>query len=374
MKELNISQVDALFSNGIYPIEFLLYYKKAFNLKRIRSALRKLSSDFWPLFGEYGDGVISFKKYDESDCYEEEAVVQEFIIPKKEKDQLNLLSSYTLPDPSRLFHLKAIRFPNGIALIPKMNHLAGDGYSYFYCLSALAELSRSTAFSPKSSLRKILSKPHHGRTVLRDFSFKGVELKSFRQDSEFRIRFDEVRRKEVQSLIKRVSDTKNQRVSMNDMLSAMAMKKLVSAQSEFFGETVELTIPIDVRSRLREYGRKFFGNGLMLHTIELKKNDAENLQTEDLAIQIRELMPSVSKQSFVEYLARLERIISEKKWEKFRPFDPGSGCLVTNISRLPIEKLDFGSGIPELALPLTVAKHSSAIMAKNENFILRFAY
>lgn len=374
MNKVSISQVDALFSNGIYSIEFLLYYKRGLDTKKIRGALKKLSGAFWPLFGQYKDGVISFEKYNETDCYEEVVAGQEFFIPENEKDQLDVLSHYSHPGIKKLFFLKVIQFPKGMALIPKMNHLAGDGYSYFFFLSALSVLSKATSLGPKSSLMKLLLKPHHRRTVLRDFSFRGIELKSFREDSEFRIKFDEISRNEVQSLVKRVSDTKKRRVSMNDVLSAMAVKELVRAKSEFLGEPIELTIPIDVRSKLKEYGRKFFGNGLMLHRIELKKNDVENLSFEDLAIQIREFMPAVSKQSYVEYLAQLEGIISEKRWEKFRPFDPESGCLVTNISRLPTDRLNFGAGSPEIVLPLTIEKNSTAIMAKDENFILRFAY
>ncbi len=374
MNTVNISQVDALFSNLNYPIELLLYYKKDFDTKKIRGALRKLSSAFWPMFGEYKDGVISFEKYNETDYYEEEVVDREFIISKTEKEQFEVLSHYSLPDIKKLFLLKVIRFSNGMALIPKMHHLAGDGYSYFYFLSALAMMTQSTSFPSKSSLMKLFFKPHHRRTILRDFCFKGVELEPFQQNDEFNIRFDEISRNEVKSIIKKVSDTKNHQVSMNDVLSAIAVKKLVGAQSEFLEEFVELTIPIDVRRRVKEFGRRFFGNGLMLHTMKLKKGDIENLNFEDIAVQIRELMPSVSKQSYVEYLAHLEGIMLERRMEKFKPFDPKSGCLVTNISRLPIEKLDFGTGSPGFILPLTIEKNSTAIMIKEENFVLRFAY
>jgi hypothetical protein len=374
MNTVNISQVDALFSSGRYPIEMMLYYKKGVDTKKIRGALRKLSSTFWPMFGVYKDGVISFEKYSEADCYEEEVVNQEFLISKTEKEQFEVLSQYSSPDIKKLFLLKVIQFSNGMALIPKMNHLAGDGYSYFYFLSALAILSRGASFAPKSSLVKLFFKPHHRRTTLRDFSFKGVDLEPFQQSDEFNIKFVEVSRNEVQSIIKKVSDTKNRRISMNDVLSAIAVKKLVGAQSEFSEEFVELTIPIDVRRKVKEFGRRFFGNGLILHMMKLNKSDVENLHFEDIAIQIRELMPSVSKQSYVEYLKQLEGIISERRMEKFKPFDPRSGCLVTNISRLPLEKLDFGTGSPEFILPLTIEKNSTAILAKDNNFVLRFAY
>jgi len=112
----------------------------------------------------------------------------------------------------------------------------------------------------------------------------------------------------------------------------------------------------------------------MLHSMRLKKSDIENLPEEDIAVQIRKSMPSVSKQSYTEYLTKLEEIIFEGKTEKLWPFDPTSGCLVTNISRLPVNKLDFGTGPPDLIFPLTIEKNAAAVMAKDENFVLRFGY
>jgi len=113
MKQVNISQVDALFANGIYPIEFLFHFKQGIDTKKIRNALKKLSSIFWPLFGEYRDGVISFEKYVEDECYDEEAVGQEFHIPPTEKERLDVYSQYKLPDTKKLFHLKITQFENG---------------------------------------------------------------------------------------------------------------------------------------------------------------------------------------------------------------------------------------------------------------------
>ena len=38
------------------------------------------------------------------------------------------------------------------------------------------------------------------------------------------------------------------------MLSAIAVKKLVGIQSDFWGERVNLTIPIDVRQQVKGFG------------------------------------------------------------------------------------------------------------------------
>jgi len=374
MKEINISQVDALFANGIYPIEFLFYFKEELNTKKIRNALKKLSSVFWPIFGKYEDGVISFEKYDEDEFYHEEVINQKFTIPLTEKEKLEVYSQYSLPDIKKLFFLKVTQFENGMILVPKMYHLAGDGYSYFFFLSALAMLSRHTLLPSKSSLMQLFTKPHHHRTALKKFSFKGLDLKPIQQSSQFVIAVDEILRKDVQSLIRKVSESKNFRISTNDVLSARAVKKLVGAQKEFSEEFIELTIPIDVRRQVKEYGRRFFGNGIMLHKMRLKKDDIENLPTEEIAVQIRKAMPSVSKQSYLDYVTQLEELITAGNTEKFRPFDPASGCLVTNISRLPVDKLNFGTGPPGLIFPLTIEKNAAALLGKDENFILRLAY
>lgn len=374
MKKVSISQVDALFANGIYLIEFLFYFKEGLNTNKIRNALKKLSTVFWPIFGNYKDGIISFAKYDEDDVIDFEAVDRRFEIPAAEKEKLEVYSQYRLPDTKKLFQLKIMQFKNGMILVPRLNHLAGDGYSYFYFLSSFAVLSRHALFPSRSSVMQMFSRPHHNRTALKKFSFKGLDSEPMQQPGRSAIAVDEIRRRDIQSVIRRVSESKNFRISTNDVLSAMAVKNLVEAQREKAGELVELTIPIDVRRKVKEYGRKFFGNGIMLHRMKLKKADIENLPTEEIAVQIRKAMPSVSKQTYSDYLTRLEILISAGDTEKFRPFDPASGCLVTNISRLPVDRLNFGTGLPSLIFPLTIEKNAAAVLAKDENFILRLAY
>lgn len=374
MKEVHISQVDVLFSNGIYPIEFLFYYKEGFKTEKLRRVLRGLSSFFWPMFGEYKDGLIVFDGYREEDCYDEEVVHQELNMAEIKETGFEAYSRFRQPDLKRLFFLKVIRWKNGMALIPKLNHLAGDGYSYFYFLSLLAALSRPALVPFKSSLMGIFLKPHHHRTILKDFSFEGAELKPVLPADKFTVEFEEILRTDVQSVIEEIASSDNLRVSTNDILSAMAVKKLVGRQSEYWREEVSLTMPIDVRRLVKEYGRGFFGNGLMFHTLKFKKEHIENSPAKEMAVDIRKSMPHVSRETYINYLGELENIISERVTKKLRPFDPARGCLVTNLSKLPAEKLDFGTGSPELIIPLTIEKNSTAILAKKENFVLRYSY
>jgi len=374
MKEVRVSQVDVLFSNGIYPIEFFFYYKEAFKTEKLRRILRGLSPFFWPMFGEYNDGVISFNEYREEDCYNEETVYQELNVAEIKENGFEAYSRFCQPDLKKLFFLKVMRWKNGMALIPKLNHLAGDGYSYFYFLSLLAALSRPSLVPFKSSLMGIFLKPHHQRTILKNFSFQGVKLKPVLPADKFTVEFDEILRQDVQSAVEEIAASSNLRVSSNDVLSAIALKKLVSKHNKYWRDEVSLTMPIDVRRLVKEYGRGFFGNGLMFHTLTLKKELIENSQAKEIAVDIRKSMPHVSRETYINYLGQLEDLISERDAQKLRPFDPDRGCLVTNLSKLPADKLDFGTGSPDLMIPLTIEKNSTAILAKKENFILRFAF
>jgi hypothetical protein len=374
MKQVSISQVDALFANGIYPIEFLFYFKKGLDTKRMRKALKKLSAVFWPIFGEYREGSIFFDSYDENDFLIMESVDRNFTIPATEKEKLALYGRYSPPDTKKLSAFKIMLFKNGMTLVPKMKHLAGDGYSYFYFLSALAALTHRTLIPHKSSVLQMLAKPHHHRTALKKFTWTGPDLNPTKQFNHFTTGVEEISRKDVQSLIRRVSETNNFRISTNDVLSAAAVKMLAKAQKQWKDTSIDLTIPIDVRRWVKDYGKRFFGNGIRLHKMSLERENVDKLPIEELAIFVRKRMPSISRQSYVEYLTRLDEIISLGKTEKFRPFDPASGCLVTNISRLPVDKLNFGKGGPDLIYPLTIEKNAAAILVKDENFVLRYAH
>ncbi|MDZ7288350.1 MAG: acyltransferase [candidate division KSB1 bacterium] len=374
MRKINISQVDTLFANGSYPIEFLFYYKNNLTTKKIRSALKSLSSVFWPMFGEYDAGVIYFDQYSEKDCFDEEVTDQEFY---REETNQNIYEKYCRINPTelkKLFFLKIIQYGNGTLLIPKMNHLAGDGYSYFYFLSTLAAMSRDTSIPFKKNLIPAFYKPHHRRTILKEFRFNEIELEPLQDKEEFTVELEEISKAAIRNIIKSVAADLNRQVSTNDILSAMVAQKSAAIQKEYFGDDFQLTIPIEVRSQIEEYGPRYFGNGIMFHVIDFKTKDIEKSSVDEIAIAIRKSMPAITKESYIKYLCSLEAIIADRQTHKLKPYDPETGCLVTNLSQMPANKLDFGTGNPDLIFPLTIERNSAAILARKDNFMIRFAY
>ncbi len=374
MKSAHISQVDALFVNGSYPVEMLFYYREGISTRKLRRALRQLSSVFWPVFGEYKNAVIFFDRYREEACFDEETADRELDLSELERGGAEVISRFGLPKLERLFFLKVTRFKNGVVLIHKMNHLAGDGYSYFFFLSALAAVARPTLVPFKSLFIKSLFKPQHDRTALKEYVLESVEVPTVAQGEWLTVEFEKIPRREVQSLVREAASSAGLRLSSNDILSAMVLKKLAALERPAAGDNFSLTMPIDVRRQVKAYGQRFFGNGIILHTTGLSRERIVRSSLQETAAQIRASMPSVTPENYVRYLAELERMISDKRWERFRPFDPARGCLVTNLSKLPAERLDFGTGRPQTIVPLTIEKNSVAILARGENFVLRYAY
>jgi len=373
-KRINISQVDTIFANGSYSIEFLIYYKNRLKTKNIQSALKILSTTFWPMFGEYHADVIQFDRYSEGEHLDEISIDKNFDTNDSAEAVYEKYHLAVPPDLKKLFYLKIFQYNNGTVLIPKLKHLAGDGYSYFYFLSTLAAMSRGIYIPFKKSIIRRLYKPHHNRTVLKNFQFNQTDLAPLRESGNLSIGIEEISKDTVHKIMEDTAANFNQKVSTNDILSAMVIKKLVVAQKDYLGEDYHLTIPIDVRRQIKEYGARFFGNGIMFKDINFKTNEIEKLSIEEIAIKIRKSMPAVTKEIFLRFLEHLEAIIKEGHLDKLRPFDPNQGCLVTNLSKLPVHRLNFGTGDPDSIFTLTIEKNSAGILADKENFILRTVY
>ncbi|MBN1409014.1 MAG: hypothetical protein JW956_14540 [Calditrichaceae bacterium] len=374
MKKLNISQVDTIFANGSYPIEFLLFYRNKLDTKKIRYVLKKLSADFWPIFGEYDSGLIHFNGYLESDCFDEEIKNENFESDLSYGKFYKKYYQAVPQDLKKLFYLKIIQYKNGTVIIPKMNHLAGDGYSYFYFLSVLAQIAQNKFIPFKNCIIRSLAKPNHHRTIVKEFQLPDIEFNTFKAESNVTIEDEYITKTDVKEKIREVAENLHSKISTNDILSAMVIKKLIEIQENNIGASYIFNMPIDVRRNIKEYGPKFFGNGLMFNQIKFKTDEILKSEIEEIAIQIRQGMPEVTAESYKNYLIGLENIIAEKQTDLLRPYNPETGCLVTNLSRLPANRLNFGSGNPEMIFPLTVGKNAASILSDDEHFILRLVF
>jgi hypothetical protein len=374
MKKINISQIDSVFVNGSYPIEFFLFYKYKINTLSIRKALKKLSSSFWPLFGNYISGSIQSSEYLEDKFYCEKIYDKDFTLTENKIQIWEKYNQINPPQMEGLFYLSILQFNNGTVLIPKMNHLVGDGYSYFYFLSVLATLSGPSSAPLKKYAIYLYTLPQLNRTVLKKYHFNKTKIKAPFNHKNCTIKIEQVQKTYVVQEIKKIKSKYNVIVSSNDILSSIVFKKTFEKQKASIDDHFTLSIPMDVRRQVKEMGPKFFGNGIMFHHLNLSIDELVKIDNSELAIKLRKSMPSVNTEGYIKYLENLESEIDRSTIHSLRPYDPETGCMVTNLSKMPIQKLNFGSGYPTITFPLTIGRNSAAVLTDNDDFLLRIVY
>ena len=373
-KSVHISQIDACFANGGYPIELLFFFSRPIETTRIRRALREIAADFWPVFGRYERGTLCFEEYVERHHFEEVIVDRDY---EPSAPSIEIHREYSATNPAvdrKLFFLTVIQHRNGTLLIPKMNHLAGDGYSFFYLLSVLAAVTQAARNVLKRYAIRRRFRPSHRRTVLREFHFPLHDLERPIEPVGLQTEFVEVPKKEVETRVREMVSGQNGRMSANDLLSAMAVKRIFGQQGASWGDVFTLTVPIDVRRAVKPYGQRYFGNGLRFHVASFAAQELHGMGDYEVAQAIRQSMPPTDRESYVEYLCGIENWIAKGKTELLRPYDPETGCLVTNLSKMPVKRLDFGTGTPDHVFPLTVGRNSAAVLDDAESYVLRLIY
>jgi hypothetical protein len=97
----------------------------------------------------------------------------------------------------------------------------------------------------------------------------------------------------------------------------------------------------------------------------------------ELALRIRKAINRITPEYIRESLATLESIRRQRGpevLEEMHVLNPYSGILVTNLSRLPIQQLDFGTGIPREYQILTPAERGAVILPAAEGVDIRVFY
>ncbi len=368
------------FVNRRFPIEFILFYPYRIQAKPLKKALKKVASLFWPAFGTYTNGEIQALTDLEDDWWKEETIDTIFD-PTKKNDNIHnefgteylksLQYSKNFKPPLRLCHFKLIHFQNGTMLIPTMNHLVGDGYSYFYLLSVLATLYRKRNLPFASLFIGKIFKPRLIRIINKKIQVPKDILEGYLPDETLTVEFIEFKKTEIRQKVLQASEQSGLPISTNDILCAIEVLSILDSQSNENPSNIHLVIPIDVRRGVPEYGKKFFGNGIMILKILFQSSEIANSTIESIAIHIRKSIPNVNTESFELFNEKVIQWIDTGNYDKLLPYNPEKDCLVTNLSRIPFKTLNFGNGIPTLVAPTTIGKGSTLVTSNKDNYILR---
>ncbi|MCP4203519.1 MAG: hypothetical protein GY769_16495 [bacterium] len=370
---IEISPIDALFVHNAYAIEFLFFYESRLDGAQLRAALKRAARHFWPAFGRYADGKLHFERYDESKFYSERTVDETFVVPQTSEGFTALSRAYRSPETRRLFHLRVIHLRNGSVLLPKMNHLVGDGYSYFHLLTSLSLFcGPRLAYPLLGPLFRWFFSPHHSRPC---FERPFTDNPAFEEEPEQQLDFvfRKYSAKEVSDFVAALRAKHHLPVSTNDLLSAIAVREILAHQPDTGNQSSALIMPIDMRRHLKSLGKRFFGNGMIFHRVEADVAMSA-MSREALALLIRQSLPDSPAAYFNDFLRQLNRQHAEDLLHQARIYDPQTSVLVTNVSRLPLDKLRFAGTAPNFAYPLIADKNGAGIFRHAGQYVIRMSY
>ena len=161
----------------------------------------------------------------------------------------------------------------------------------------------------------------------------------------------------------------------NDVITAFLWKKYITKWNEGKNNPVTyVSCPFDYRRVLRILPRTYFGNALCCATASIDYENLVHASLGKLALLIRKAVGQV-KEDYVlgslEALGSLRRQRGLAAMEEIHVMHPQDGLVVTNISRLPVQNLEFDSGIPTGFQALSSAPRAAAILPAQDGVDIR---
>ncbi len=373
MKHLDLCSADTLFFPDDYPIEFVFFYRTRVETARVRAAVRELSTPFWPVFGECRGGAIWSRSGCDESAVDEVVVARPIDLAEGGELPSSVVAELLAPErPGALFSSRITQFDDGTAIAIRLSHIVGDGYSYFHLVSTLARTAHRPDAERDASAPLTMPAPTHDRTVLRAARIADARDEPTSVERALEIHVEKLPRALVYGTVKETSRSTGVRVSLNDVLCATTVKRLWEIRSNAFARELAVTIPIDVRAQVPEYGPSYFGNAIWYHCVPLALEQVASMEIGQIAAVIRQSMPEVSTQSYTRHLDELDGRAARENGTKV--YDPRAGCLVSNLSQVPLSLLDFGAGAPARVLPILKERHSASVTALGSDYLLRLVY
>jgi hypothetical protein len=161
----------------------------------------------------------------------------------------------------------------------------------------------------------------------------------------------------------------------NDVLTAYLWKQYVTQWEKGNGNPLTyVSCPVDFRRILRAVPRTYFGNALCFATVSTDYEKLVSAPLGELALLVREAVTRVRQDYVSGSLQTLERLRRQRGLavlEEIHVVPPQHGILVTNVSRLPMQSLDFGAGIPTAFRALSSTQRAAAILPADDGMEIR---
>jgi len=383
MKIIPLSPIDHVFTGvGSYSIGFVFAYKDTIDPARLRSSLNETLGQFRPLRSKlikisehsYGlqpaDDGLSFEVSSSSEIFEES------------KDLSKFLDSVHSVEGEPLTKIKLTQTPRGSVLGVSMSHALADGFSYFHFLSSWSRVFQGKRILSPSHQRELLmpKTSDHQKLITPDDIlarcgfFWAEKRHTFSREQIYEERLL-ISKDTMSKLLAEAQKECEVPLFYNDVITAFLWKKYITEWNESGNNpTTYVSCPFDYRRVLRILPRTYFGNALCCATASLDYESLVHASLGKLALLIRKAVAQVKQDYVLGSLKTLESLRQQKglaAMEEIHVMHPQDGLLVTNISRLPVQNLEFGSGTPTGFQVLSSAQRAAAILPAQDGVDVR---
>ena len=382
MNVLPLSPIDHIFTGpNSYAISFVFIYDHILDDARLRDSLEMALQAFWPLRSR----LIKISSHSYAFQPSEDGLVFEIFDAAKTSFETKDIGTYIRPvnsiEGEPLTTIKLTHTPTGSVLGMSISHALVDGYSFFHFLSSWARIAQG---------KKIIN-PAHERLLLIPDSIDSKEKRNamnllagcglFLGRNK---RVDEtisVKEENQPLTTKMIREMREEAQKMceiplydNDVITAYIWKtygpQWIQAHQD---ATIYLTIPFDFRILLREIPRTYFGCALAFTTASLSLSKLTDASLREVACLVRKTIAQVNATYARTSLRTLEALRQSSGLSLIQEIDvrhPERGLAVTNLTRLPITSIDFGSGPPIDFRATTQAHRGAAILPADDGVVV----
>ncbi|MBN1895615.1 hypothetical protein JW906_14045 [bacterium] len=373
MPDVIFGPVDYLFTGaGSQPITFAFFYPSGLNPDQLKKSLDEIVRHF-PLVNSrlvrHGDteyryspeGGMDFRVQDSDRTF------------RKDRELKNYITPVVTSEGNPLSRIVLTRTTDGSVLGVSLSHALVDGFSFFHFMSSWARLARGDRFLEPGLDRHgaFPAFQDSGRaTGEKDiFEHCGLFYGEMRPDSRAGSREERlfISKEELKSMV----DEARQRLpdvllSENDLITASIWKKHLPGWTSAEGDTqTHVTCPVDFRRILKSLPKNYFGCAVCFTTATASLDDLDQSSIEELALLVNRSVRKMNQDAVIRFLQAFNALRMQEgpaAFQKIHLKHPQNGLIVTNLTRMPVRDLDFGSGAPSDFLIFSEVPGGAAVL------------
>jgi len=381
-----LSPIDYVFvGRGSQPITFAFSYPGHLDPGMLQNGLARTLESFpaiQSLLRKEDDGAFHFEPCPEGMIFEEATAEDNF-------SSHHPIGRYIEPvqtlEGEPMTRIRITRTPAGTVLAASISHALVDGFSYFHFLGSWAKACRGERW-----LAPVPARDYFNRFTgmdTEDFSadairrqsglFLADEQRSGAEVSHRRERFllDGVKIKQLQEEARAQAGAS---FTANDVVTAHVWHSFFSQTGPLPpGAALYVTCPVDIRRLAPEVSRLYFGCALCFATASYPAADFRDARLGDLALAVKGAIGAVKADHIAKAMSQLSALWHQRGvevMERIHLRHPQRGLILTNLTRMPIGELDFGSGPPaDFSVYVEVRSSAAILPAQNgaEIFLIR---